>query len=422
VALAAVVAAFIFFSLAVAILTPAWEAPDEDSHVLNVETLVRGHWYRMEPGAGLEPHQPPLYYLGLAGWQRLFRTRARHPQPVGVPIESFSCEYDVCAAYRHDLPQEAADKRLVLLLRIPSVLCGVGVVLLTAAVARRMSRDPWSPVVAAAMVAAVPEFVFLSGSVNNDNLANLLAAVLLFVCVLFVDHAPRTTRDGWRWALLLGGLVGLLLLTKLSAAMLLFGVVISIWLATKCAWSRFNLLALAAISGMVVCSFWVVQNLRWYGDPLAVTRSREYLRPLLGLGFPRSYGAVRILLVDLPDQLYRGFWYNSAIGHLPLWLALFVAIGGLAIPSARATPRNTAHLGVLAAFVVAALLALGAVILQTATARATVAHVGLPALCCLAALGAERLPIPVAARFVGPVLGLIATALGVRGIIDVFHP
>lgn len=70
VAIASVATVFVVFALAVAILTPAWEAADEPAHVLNVETLVRGHWYRIEGNAGLEPHQPPLYYLVLAGWQR----------------------------------------------------------------------------------------------------------------------------------------------------------------------------------------------------------------------------------------------------------------------------------------------------------------------------------------------------------------
>jgi uncharacterized membrane protein len=394
----------------VAILTPAWEAPDEPSHVLNVQTLVRGHWYRMERDAGLEPHQPPLYYLGLAGWQRLFRTRARDPQPVGLPLSRLSCSHGVCGRY----------------LRIPSVLYGVGVLLLTAAVARRLSRDQWTPVVAAAMVAGVPGFVFLSGSVNNDNLSNLLAAVLLFACVAFVDRAPQTTREGWRWALLLGGLAGLLLLTKLSAATLLLGLVVAILTATKRARPRFDLLALTAVSAVVVSSFWLLQNLRWYDDPLAVTRSREYLSggwggPIFGLGRPRSYGAARILLVDLPELLYRGFWYNLPIGQLPLWLALLVAVGGLAIPNARATPRNTAHLVLLAAFVAAALVALGAVIMQTTTTRTSIAYIGLPALCCLAALGIERLPIPIAVRFAGPVLGLVTTAIGLQGTIELFH-
>jgi hypothetical protein len=65
--LAAVVALFVSACLAVAIPKPAWEAFDEPGHVLNVETLVRGRWYRIERDAGLEPHQPPLLQPGKAG-------------------------------------------------------------------------------------------------------------------------------------------------------------------------------------------------------------------------------------------------------------------------------------------------------------------------------------------------------------------
>jgi 4-amino-4-deoxy-L-arabinose transferase-like glycosyltransferase len=424
-ALGAIAVAFAFLSFAVAVLTPAWEAPDEPYHVLNVETLVRGHWYRIQGDAGLEPHQPPLYYLGLAGWQKSFRTPARRPHPVGISLRKFvtdnPCSYDVCTTYRHDVPQESAEKRLVLLLRIPSILCGIGVLLFTAAAARRLSRDRWTPVVAAALVASVPRFVFLSGSVNNDNLSNVLAAALLFIAVAFLTRSPQTFREGWSLALALGVLSGSLLLTKVSAAALVFAVVVAIVLGTERARPRVELLALAGGSALVVSSFWLVQNQRWYGDPLAITRSREYLTPILGLGYPRHYGAARILLVDAPRLLYRNFWYDSTLGHLPLWLLLIVAVGGLAIPSARTAPRNTPQLILLAAFVASALFAFGAVIMQSATARASIAYIGLPALCCLAALGLERLRIPLALRFVGPLVGVSVTALGIAGIIEEFH-
>ena len=53
-------------------------------------------------------------------------------------------------------------------LRVPSVVLG----LVTAARARLVSKDRWTPVVAAATCAFVPKFVFVSGVVNNDSLAN----------------------------------------------------------------------------------------------------------------------------------------------------------------------------------------------------------------------------------------------------------
>lgn len=68
VALLLVSAAFVGFSLTVAIATPPWEANDEPDHARNVETLRRGDWYRIDRESGLETNQPPLYYLGLAAY------------------------------------------------------------------------------------------------------------------------------------------------------------------------------------------------------------------------------------------------------------------------------------------------------------------------------------------------------------------
>ena len=66
IAVIGVVGIFALLSSVVAATTPAWEAADEPDHVLNAETLVSGHWYRMDKGAGLQAHQAPLYYVFLA--------------------------------------------------------------------------------------------------------------------------------------------------------------------------------------------------------------------------------------------------------------------------------------------------------------------------------------------------------------------
>src|SRR5436189_5217552 len=88
-ALLAVTLVFVALASLVAVKTPAWEPNDEASHVQNIETLVGGHWYRIPPAhaccdsgfANYELHQPPLYYLLLAGFQRAARQPARAVNP-----------------------------------------------------------------------------------------------------------------------------------------------------------------------------------------------------------------------------------------------------------------------------------------------------------------------------------------------------
>src|SRR4051794_21887184 len=160
-------------ALVVAVATPPWEANDEPDHVQNVETLLSGHWYRIKPGGGFEPHQAPLYYAMLAGWQGAFGVSPRMPAPVFQPASAGVMHGN----YQHNIPTDGADQREVDLLRLPGVLLGLITLLLASAITRRLTADPWTPVVAAGVVAGVPKFTFLSGVVNNDNLANALGAL-----------------------------------------------------------------------------------------------------------------------------------------------------------------------------------------------------------------------------------------------------
>jgi hypothetical protein len=433
-ALAALVVGYAALTLAIALLNPPWEAPDETYHVQNVETLLDGHWYRIEPGAGLEPHQPPLYYLLLAGVQEAsgHGARAVHPPipvgffcvtPYGRPVfdisatlhipmgQALSTAFLTCAFYRHNLPRARGDERLVHLLRLPSVLFGIGVLLLTAAVARRVSDDDWTPVVAAGVVAGVPAYAFTNAIVNNDGAVVFLAAVLLLLAVVFVERAPSLTRRRQdAAAVTFGALLGLLLLTKLYGLVLVIAIVVTLWVATRHVADRtalrWRLSAIVTITFVVLVGWWLVQNERWYGDPLALTRSHDYLLPISGLGAPRDYGAAKILLVDVRTRLADTFFYPSVLGRV-LWVVLVAALGCLALPGAR---RRRPQLLVLASFVLAALVAVAIVALQTATFRSSTAYIGLPALAVLAALGIERLPVPVAVRLLVPV-GMFAATI-----------
>jgi hypothetical protein len=188
--------AFVLLCLVIALKTPAGESNDEPSHVQNIETLDAGHWYGMHLGpvriarfygesfnvgesSGLEAHQAPLYYLSLAGWQRLSGISAETPQ---ISTLFFS----------HPIPPN----RLLIWLRIPNIGMGALTIWFTFLAARIVTKDPWSPVVAASIVGFIPRFVFLSAFVTNDNLVNLIGAVLTFAA-LWYTKSP-SGRDAWR--------------------------------------------------------------------------------------------------------------------------------------------------------------------------------------------------------------------------------
>ena len=414
VALAFIGAAFLVCCGGVAWYNAPWEAPDEPEHVQNVQTLVDGRWYRIGEADGIESHQPPLYYLAVAGWQKAIDLPARAPRPVALGFHP--CRPNVCPLYEHDLERDDADARRVRALRVPSVLMGLLTIGLTALAARRLSDDRWTPVVAAALMASVPRFAFVSASVNNDVLVILCGAAMLALLASTVRERRRGLEDAVRVALVGGAVLGLAMLAKLYGLVLALPLAVGLWslLRRRGRWraDAFRVAGAAVIGFLAVSGWWLVMNQVRYGDPLGASRARAFLRREIGLGYPRGYGFARILVVDLPKRFYETFFYNSAFGRFLLPAAWVIALAGLA----RREPdrRSDDGLALLAAFVVSGLLALGFVAVQTATFRVATAYIGLPALACLAALGLERGTRHVGLRFVPAVLGALVAFVALR--------
>lgn len=418
-ALVLVCLAFVALSLLVTIATPWGEANDEPDHVLNVETIIRGHWYRIEDGAGFQPHQAPLYYLGLAGWQRLVGVSSKD----GLVRDQYQYTPQGPAVFRHDRTGDGDAQRLFAFLRLPSIALGLLTILLTAASARRLSRNPWTSVLAAAVVAFLPRFVFLSGVINNDNLANALAAgaTLLAVVIVTTELSKRALIGT---AVGLGILAGLLALTKFSTLPLVAAWVLALVLAR--AQVRRRLWAVAAFAAVFLAttSWWFAMNINWYGDPLAKTASEQHLRRALP-GLIADGLTVHRALVEVPKTLWWSFVYTSGWNqfrwawwwYLPFWMLVGVGLVGLVSHKAPVFGRRA--LLMLTTIAALALASIWVLAIDSTAAQARIAFIGLPALAVLIALGYERLRVSVPLSFVLPFIGLIGTVVALRR--DVFN-
>lgn len=416
-ALAGVLLVFVGFSLIAALKTPSGVSDDESSHVQNVETIAAGHWYGMHLGpvrivreygepfnvgtsSGLEAHQPPLYYLTLAGWQRLFDVPVGTPQSLGF---SFTTK-----------PPD----RLLLWLRIPNILLGAVTILFTFLAARVVSRDAWTPVVAASIMAFVPRFVLLSAYVTNDNLVNLLAAILTYVALQYTQSPAR-----WRMTLV-GGIVGLLAATKLSALPL--GLTVLVLASMQHGWlKRVKYVALAMVAFLVASGWYLIQNTVRYGSPLASGTTRRYLAQIQGTGLP--YGVqykvtdpLKLVFDAVPLKVFKAFWYGYVLvdpvfhnwsvpllASLLFWAALAFALLGLV--GRNVSSRVLVVLGVLAAM---GFLSVWIVAFQTNSYDPRLALAGMPALACLAALGLERWKVHIRVLF--PAVLLCATLVAIQ--------
>lgn len=414
VALAAVVAAFVALALAVAVLTPPWEANDEPDHVLNVQTVASGRIYRIEAGSGIESHQAPLYYVLLAGWQRALGVEPRVPSATSTGSSANG-------RFRHDTPTDGADQRQVTLLRLPGIGLGVITLLLTAATAGLVARDPWTPVVAAAMVASVPKFVFLSGVVNNDNLATLAGALTTFAALHLLLRPPESGRDRLIACGVVGICVGVAVLSKVTAGTIVLPAVVAVVAISRTLGRAAAHLATLAAGALLVAGQWFVYNVFTYGDPLGLGAQSAYLRSLIPALFNDAAHLDR-LLVSVPRGAWKSFWYTSGWNqffwpdwaYFPFWTGVALSLVRWMQPADRTSQPSRVALVLLGAAVLAGISTVMIVGAFTTQEQARIGFIGLSALAVLVALGLERWRAPIALRFALPALGLAGTVFAIR--------
>ena len=404
VALILVVFGFITLASVVAVKTPPWQSSDEPEHVRNIETLVSGHWYGMNGDcrpnplragllscAGDEAQQAPLYYIVLAAWQDF----------VGLPAEP--------------PPQIYPDQGFLLWLRFANVVMGAATVVMTFFAARLIARDTWTPVIAAALVAFFPRFVFLSSFVTNDNLVILLGAALTFCSLRF---SQRVTSG---WMIATGVVFGLLLTTKLSVLPLALIVPLLALLAPT--WRRrLWLLLCGCLSALAVSAWYLIENWVRYGDPLARHASAVYLARIGGVnnvfGVPIPYvvkDPLHLVFVDVPKNIVTVFWYQSDWNRLhwstPVGTIITCVVAALLLSliHQRISRRVLLVLGAISVLSFACVWILA---FQTATYQARYALVGISAMATLVALALQR--CPTAARWIVPAAGLVGCLIAIH--------
>ena len=408
-ALLAVLIVAASLSVFIALRTPAWEANDEPDHMMNIEKLVAGHWYRIEPNAGYAPHQPPLYYLLAAGLQKALGRApfAVKPQQGDAIVAN--------GQFGHAQPQERRDRRLLLPLRLLSVVFSTLTIVVTNRLAKRLGADAWSATAAAATVAFVPRYVFSASFVTNDGLATLLGVVAtLFVVKLWLgDHEVGPTRRRWVLPLSLGVALGALASAKLiSLPMVAFVGLAGLW-----ALRRSPRLAVLLVIGAAAISLPVfLSNQIRYGDPIASRASVEYFR---------SWIPALVLQIHTTDWLVKAvgngfltsFWYTSgwnqfrwkALTYVPLWgLACVGALGNI---RRRGSFRGALLCALIFASAVSSVWVLA---WNTTQFQARLAFPGLAAFGSVVALGWQRWNTPRWFAFVLPALGLCGTLYAIN--------
>lgn len=227
-----------------------------------------------------------------------------------------------------------------------------------------------------------------------------------------------------RWIAGVGAVLGLLLITKLSALPAVI-VLVPLLLMRERWLPRAKLLATAVVPILVIGGWYLVQNQVRYGDPLAAAASSHYLAQIGGLGTFGPYvvqDPLQLLLEHVPSNIFARFWYSPifppfswpALVNALFWAALVVSLAGFLRGRGlgRGAARSRGQVAVLLTLVVAALASVWIVAFNTAAYDPRLALLGLPALACLAAVGLSRWRPP--ATLLLPLLELGGTLVAIQ--------
>jgi predicted membrane-bound dolichyl-phosphate-mannose-protein mannosyltransferase len=165
--------------------------------------FATGHW-------DLAPEHPPLtqYLYGLPA----YLSGPRYPDEAGIrPLAQRTIGDRYVYAQRFFFRAGNRPELLAFVGRLPAVLCGVAMILLTCAFVRRAAGER-AAVLAAAMTALLPDLLAHGGVAYND----LPVALALLAALWKADEVLR--RPEWRAAAAAGVLAGVALATKNSAS------------------------------------------------------------------------------------------------------------------------------------------------------------------------------------------------------------
>jgi hypothetical protein len=333
--------------------TPLFEAPDEPWHYAYVRWLAEGHGLpRLDDdasGAHQEVAQPPLYYAVAAlvsspiaddDLPELFWHNPQFGYQAGGTVNDNKNMLIHTAGERFPWRGAALAVRVARLVSLAFGLLAVGA---TFGLAREaLPEQPLLVMATAGVAAFTPQFLFISGVVSNDSAAAAACTAALWALARIIRRG-RTPRR----AAVAGLAIGLALLSKTSALLLLPMGLLALWAAqrpelTRGTWSpslggRWGgeqrnkkgqtggfwqeaglMLGLAVAVG----GWWYVRNWIMFDDPLG-------LKVHVNTPWGRAEAvSVAGLISELP-QVFRSFWGAFGWGHVELPGYLYVALGVL---------------------------------------------------------------------------------------------
>ena len=342
-------AVYVLLASVYSVVTPVMEASDELWHYPMVK-YVADQWALPTQIPGVETpwrqegSQPPLYYFCaalLTSWidtSDLEQVRWVNPHAdngkitedgntnliIHTPASGLVLDPSGQTLYGREVPGRGWRGTLLAihLIRLASVAMGAGTVYFCYLLILELWPGRVGLALAGAAITAFnPMFLFVSGAVNNDNLAMLLCALGLWLLLRLIrrhgDKQVLPRRVWWPDVSILGIVLGAAVLTKTSAMGLLPLAAVAI---SYVAWKRRSLWHF--LSGGLVTAGLVASLSGWW----FVRNALLYDGDWLGLG-----RFVEVLGYRVPPATLRQLW-GERHGFMMAYWGLF---GGVNVPMPR---------------------------------------------------------------------------------------
>ncbi|MDT8304485.1 MAG: glycosyltransferase family 39 protein [Anaerolineae bacterium] len=244
------VLAFLLVGAMYADRIPAWQAPDEPAHYNYVRQLAAG----------------TLPVIEAQDYDELYRDRIVSERfPPDLSIEPLTYEdWQPPLYYLLLTPVFRLTEGSLFALRLVTLLIGAALIWMAYNAASELwPRHEWLALTAAAFVAFLPQHVAGLATVNNDSLAELIIAAILW---LLLRGARRPAQASRQWPLV-GALLGLGFLTKATVYLMAPVVLFALWCQYRGRAPAFWRASVkVSVPALPLGAMWWVRNLIVYGD------------------------------------------------------------------------------------------------------------------------------------------------------------
>ena len=311
--------------------TPAWQAPDEPAHYNYVRQLAAGRLPVIEAGDYDQEYLTKVVFIsGFAPQYSLETIEYEDWQP---PLY-----------YLLQTPSYLLSGGSLTAMRLFSLFLGAGVIILAYALVLRLApAEQWLALTTAVFVAFLPQHIAVLASLNNDALAELIIAAILYMLVIIGQSG---TMPIWEF-LILGVLVGLGYLTKGTVYPITAVVGLVLLWRFWGQWRQFiHAGFLTAVPALLLGALWWGRNIIVYGgldilgkgahdrvvvgqprtaEWLALYGSAETLQRFVNTTFNSFWGQFGWMTVPMtyPSWLYPLLWLFSGLAFTGLIIAAF---------------------------------------------------------------------------------------------------